>query len=144
PVAGTIRVGRPPGPRGAAGNQPVGQNDPTGRARGDRLKNQAVVVAVVTRVVGVVGAAGRRRVAGVEAWVRPADVGRGDGAVVAADVAADVVVRAAVVEDRGDVVRAHEGQRHERARRSTLTDTAQAVLDRAVAHLARIRPAGVR
>ena len=88
-------------------------------------------------------AAGRLRVAGVEAWVRPADVGRGDGAVVAADVAADAVVRAAVVEDRGDVVRAHEGQRHERAGRSRLTDTAQAVLDRAVAHLAGIRPAGV-
>ena len=88
-------------------------------------------------------AAGRLRVAGAETRVRPAYPRRRDGAVVAADPAADVVVGAAMVEQRGHVVRAHERQGQESPGRGGLAEASGPVLDRAIRNLARIRPARV-
>src|SRR2546421_3997119 len=129
--------------RFAAGDEPVGQHHAARTRRRDRLVVEAVVVSVVARVVQVVMAAGRLRETRVERRVRTAHAGCRDGPVVAAHARVVAVVGIAVRKDRGDVVRAHEREREERARGGADPCLAVAVLDRPVRDLARGRPAAV-
>src|SRR6267143_5074877 len=129
--------------RFAAGDEPVGQHHAAGTRRRDRLVVEAVVVSVVARVVQVVVAARRLRETRVERRVRTAHAGRRDGPVVAAHARVVAVVGIAVRKDRGDVVRAHEREREERAPGGADPCLAVSVLDGPVRDLAWVRPAAV-
>src|SRR5207244_7484787 len=101
---------------------------------------EAVVISVVAVVVEVVLAAGSLGVPGVKPRVGTSNARRCDGAVVPTRLAVGRVVRRAMVEDRGDVVRSHEGQGQKCPAGGRRTRAAPTVLERAVGHLAGIRP----
>src|SRR5205814_7677191 len=98
------------------------------------------VIAVVARVVQIVMAAGRLRETGSETRVGPAGALRRHSSVVSADPRVVTVERIAVREQRGDVVRTHEGQGQKGAGRRRHAGVALARLYRAIGHLAGVRP----
>src|SRR5438093_2005387 len=101
------------------------------------------VVAVVAVVVEVVVLAWRLRVAPIETGVGPADRLRDHLAVPPAQPPVGLIVGIAVVEQRGDVVSAHEGQREERPPGGRLVQVGRCGLKSLVWHLARVEPAAV-
>src|SRR5712692_7224363 len=123
------------------GDVPARSGDLAGRRGEDLLVVEPEVVAVVAVVVEEVLLARGEHIAAAERGVLPALVVAGDP-VVAADPAVRHVGRAAVVEERGDVVGAEEGQ-GQKAPGGRLAEVGPARLDRAVGDLGRVAPADV-